>query len=97
MWVSSPSMAHSAILAHLRWIVSLMLLWLPYTDINIPEQDDIESSLGPLLSPAARIYFPGSADFSNLTASAAAKKPDFHAVVEVATQEDVVHTVHHLL
>lgn len=52
------------------------------------------SELESPLSRGAKVYYPGSAGFSNATTRwSAAIRPEFEVVVEVSTEEDVQHVV----
>lgn len=54
----------------------------------------LEHELGPLLSPGASIYLPGTPEFSDKTTRwIDSLSPDIGAVVVVATEEDVQQTV----
>ena len=55
-----------------------------------PSHSELENELGSSLSKKALIYFPGSAQFKNLTARWAENvTPQFLASVEPGTEEDV--------
>ena len=59
-----------------------------------PSQSDLETELGSSLSKNASLYFPGSSQFTNLTARWTENiTPDFVVSVEVGTEEDVATTV----
>lgn len=54
----------------------------------------IDSGLGPLLSPGASIYYPGSEGFTDSSERfTLLNSPNYQVVVHVATEEDVVETV----
>lgn len=55
--------------------------------------DPTLGSLSSMLSGDAEVFFPGSEGFANGTATLASKKPQFDALVRVATEEDVRNTV----
>lgn len=55
----------------------------------------ITAELGPNLSPAATVVLPGNSSYQDLEIRASSPRisPTFSAVVEVATEQDVQHTV----
>lgn len=92
---------------HLRlpliFLIAILLL-APYVVAAGPAQQsplvlsaeqETELHLAPLLSDGASLSFPGDSSWGELTARVAAPRvvPQFFAVVEVATEADVEHTV----
>ncbi|KAF2729540.1 FAD-binding domain-containing protein [Polyplosphaeria fusca] len=56
--------------------------------------DPVANHLGPLLSPEAQIYFPGTEGFKNASVRwSSAIRPQFKAIVKVTTEEDVKNVV----
>lgn len=63
------------------------------TFVHTGAQDELVSSLVPQLSSGAQIFFPGTPEFSKLTSTLDAKKPQLDVVVKVATEKDIQHIV----
>lgn len=54
------------------------------------------NDLKPMLSPTAKIFFPGSAGFANATTRwSADTKPGLDVIVQIASEKDVQATVRH--
>ena len=71
------------------WVVALFQGQSPFQGLG-----DINASLAPLLSPGAAIWLPGTEGYAIATDRWTPKKnPAFDVVVDVATEEDVAHTV----
>ena len=60
---------------------------------------DIQAGLGPYLSSNATLVLPSNITFQSLEVRASSPRiqPNFTAIVEVATEEDVQYTVRHTL
>ncbi|KAI6843040.1 hypothetical protein KC340_g1263 [Hortaea werneckii] len=67
----------------------------PHQSEQLHDCHSIESELSPRLSPDAAIILPGNASFDSFEVRASSPRiePNFSAVVEVSTEEDVQHTV----
>jgi hypothetical protein len=73
--------------------LSILAAQRPECEAFLGDQPDIMDVLGPLLSPNASIYLPGSEGFANGTVRwSALDNPDIAAVVKVAVEEDVQQT-----
>ena len=60
----------------------------------VPNISNIQHQLGPLLSPGATLYFPGTSQFENATSRwSSYAEPNVAIVVESATDKDVTTTV----
>ncbi|KAF1960484.1 FAD-binding domain-containing protein [Byssothecium circinans] len=80
--------------AILQVIAALLFGFFGTINLTACFQATILDSSGPTLSQDAQIYFPGSEGFANATLRwSAAIKPGFDAIVRVATEEDIQHTI----
>lgn len=86
----------AAATAGTAWILSLMggtPGWLQ-NPFGQSGRTDYPHQLASLLSPTAKVHLPGSAGFEQATDRWVPwKNPHFDIVIEVATEEDVSHTV----
>ena len=71
------------------WVVALFQGQSPLQGLG-----DINTSLAPLLSPEAAVWLPGTEGYASaMDRWTPRKNPSFDVVVDVATEEDVAHTV----